>query len=320
LEDKDMILVTGGLGFIGAHTVRALLDLGQQCVVVSRTARKPPDFLAEASMDDLKVERADCTDLAGLLEVGKRHEITGVVHLAAAPLSHGSSLDNLEENVLAFFTVARAARQWGVSRVVQASSIGVYGGVTASVYSEDLPLPVPSQHALQAYKKGAEIFASAIDATEGLQIASVRIGAIWGPLGRERSPFFAAPQLIHTAAHRDVEPLNPVPFAGDGIDMLYAADCGRAIALLQTARVLNYQAYNVGSGHVTTNQEVAEAIVRTVDVPAPVLNDGRSAAAPAADAYLDTGRLHADTGFEPRHDLDAAVADYVQWLRAGHTR
>jgi UDP-glucose 4-epimerase len=315
-----MIIVTGGLGFIGAHTVRALLDLGQQCVVVSRTARRPPDFLAEVSKDDLIVEQADCNDLASLLELGKRHEITGVVHLAAAPLSHGSSLENLEENVLAFFTVARAARQWAVSRVVQASTIGVYGGVTASVYREDLPLPVSSQHALQAYKKGAEIFATAIAATEGLQIASVRIGAIWGPLGRERSPFFAAPQLIHAAAHRDAKPLNPLPFAEDGIDMLYAADCGRAIAALQTARALNYQTYNVGSGHVTTNREVADAIVRAVDGPAPILADGRSPGAPAADAYLDTGRLHADTGFEPRHDLDAAVADYVQWLRAGHAR
>lgn len=315
-----MILVTGGLGFIGAHTVRALLTLDQPCVVVSRTARKPPDFLAEASKDDLMVEQADCTDLASLLEVGRRHEITGVVHLAAAPLGHGSSLESLEENVLAFFTVARAAREWGVSRVVQASTIGVYGGVTAGVYREDLPLPVSSQHALQAYKKGAEIFATAIATTDGLQIVSVRIGAIWGPLGRERSPFFAAPQLIHAAARRDAEPLNPVPFAGDGIDMLYAADCGRAIALLQTARILNHQTYNVGSGHVTTNREVADAIVRAVGGPAPVLTEGRSAGAPAADAYLDTSRLHNDTGFEPGHDIDAAVADYVQWLRAGHTR
>lgn len=315
-----MILVTGGLGFIGAHTVRALLDLGQRCVIVQRTARKPPDFLAEASEDYLVVEQADCTDLAGLLEVGKRHEITGVIHLAAAPLSHDSPLDNLEENVLAFFTVLRAARRWGAGRVVQASTIGVYGGVTASVYREDLPLPIASPHALQAYKKGAEIFASAIAASEGLQVASVRIGAIWGPLGRERSPFFAAPQLIHAAAAGDLGAAGPPPYAGDGIDMCYAPDCGRAIALLQTAATLHHRTYNVGSGQITTNADVAGAIVRIVGGPPPVLADGRSPGAPASDAYLDISRLRADTGFEPQDDLDAAVADYVRWLRAGHPR
>jgi UDP-glucose 4-epimerase len=314
-----MILVTGGLGFIGAHTVRALLDLGQQCVIVQRAARKPPDFLAGAGEDDLVIEQADCTDLAGLVEVGKRHEITGVIHLAAAPLSHDAPLDNLEENVMAFFTVLRAARRWGVGRVVQASTIGVYGGVTASVYHEDLPLPIASPHALQAYKKGAEIFGSAIVA-EGLQVTSARIGAIWGPLGRERSPFFGAPQLIHAAAAGDPGAVGPPLYAGDGIDMCYAPDCGRGIALLQTAPALNHRTYNVGSGRITTNADLADAIVRAVGGPAPVLADGRSPGAPASDAYLDITRLHADTGFEPRHDLDAAVGEYVSWLRAGHPR
>lgn len=314
-----MILVTGGFGFIGAHTVRALLDLGHQCVIVQRTARKPPDFLAGAGEDDLVAECADCTDLGGLLEIGRRHEITGVIHLAAAPLSHDSPLDSLEENVVAFFTVMRAARQWGVGRVVQASTIGVYGGVTASAYHEDLPLPVASPHALQAYKKGTEIFASAI-AAAGSQVVSARIGAIWGPLGRERSPFFAAPQLIHAAAAGDPAAAGPPPYAGDGIDMCYAPDCGQAIALLQTAPVLNHTTYNVGSGHVTTNAEVADAIARSVGGPAPALADGRSPNAPATDAYLDISRLRADTGFEPRPDLDTAVGEYVSWLRAGHPR
>lgn len=316
-----MILVTGGLGFIGAHTVRALLDHGQQCVIVQRTARKPPKFLAGASGSDLVAEQADCSDLAELLELGKRHEITGVVHLAASPLGHGSPLDSLEENILAFFTVLRAARQWGINRVVQASTIGVYGGVTVDVYREDLRLPVESQHALQAYKKGMEILGAAVATTEGMQVASVRIGAIWGPLGRERSPFFAAPQLVHAVAHGDTGggPAAP-PYAEDGIDMLYAPDCGRAIALLQMATTLNHGTYNIGSGRVTTNREVATAIVRAVGGPAPVLAAGRSPGAPARDAYLDISRLRADTGFEPGHDLEAAIADYVRWLRAGHAR
>src|ERR1044072_8591223 len=74
-----MILVTGGLGFIGSHTVRALLDLGEDCVLVQRRAAGPPADLAEA-----QVEQADITDLTALLDIGTRHKITGTVPLAGS--------------------------------------------------------------------------------------------------------------------------------------------------------------------------------------------------------------------------------------------
>jgi UDP-glucose 4-epimerase len=102
--------------------------------------------------------------------------------------------------------------------------------------------------------------------------------------------------------------------------MCYAPDCGRPIALLQTAPTLNHRTYNIGSGRITTNADVADAIVRIVGGPAPALADGRSPGAPGSDAYLDISRLRADTGFGCQYDLDAAVAEYVGWLRAGHPR
>ncbi|WTF33264.1 NAD-dependent epimerase/dehydratase family protein [Streptomyces sp. NBC_01602] len=55
-----MILVTGGLGFIGSHTVRALLDLGEDCVVVQRHARELPAVLAG---ERVEVEQADAKAL-----------------------------------------------------------------------------------------------------------------------------------------------------------------------------------------------------------------------------------------------------------------
>ncbi|WP_253209641.1 NAD-dependent epimerase/dehydratase family protein [Streptomyces niphimycinicus] len=76
-----MILVTGGLGFIGAHTVRALLDLGEDCVVAQRRTRELPAVLAG---ERVAVEQADITDRDALLAIGRRHDITGIVHLAAS--------------------------------------------------------------------------------------------------------------------------------------------------------------------------------------------------------------------------------------------
>ena len=77
-----MILVTGGLGFVGTHTTRALLDLGESCVLVQRREPVLPDGLAGRA--GLFTERADVGDLAALLEIGRRHPVTGIVHLAGS--------------------------------------------------------------------------------------------------------------------------------------------------------------------------------------------------------------------------------------------
>jgi UDP-glucose 4-epimerase len=303
-----MILVTGGLGFIGAHTSRALLDLGERCVIGQRRVAPVPDLLTGG---DAVPAPMDCTELASVLAVGERHRITGIVHLAGAAMTGASPLDELWANTQAFFNVLQAAREWGVTRVVQASTIGVYGGVDTDVYREDAPLPIPSGHAIPAAKKIAEVIASAVT---DLEIVSVRIGAIWGPLGRTRSPFFGTPQLVHAAVHgSDAEP----PYADDAVDMCYVRDCGRVVALVQTAKTLAHRTYNIGSGRATSNREVAAVISRVVPGARPLLADGSRF---GGSAPLDISRLHADTGFEPEYDLDRGIAEYVQWLRAGHPR
>jgi UDP-glucose 4-epimerase len=312
-----MILITGGLGFVGAHTTKALLDLGEACVVAHRGMREPPDFLTGYPCHQLIAERMDCTDFDSVLAVGKRHEITGIVHLAAASMGQGTALDELQANTLALFAMVRAGQHWGVGRMVLASTIGVYGGITAATYFEDLPLPVPSARPIQATKKSAEILAYAAGDQPG--VVSARIGAIWGPLGRESSPFFAAPQLIHAAAVGR-EPPGPASYADDGIDMCYARDCGRAIALLQTSPGVRHRTYNVAMGQITTNGEVADALRRVVPEATPVLAQGRRPGGPPYDANLDIGRLREDTGFRPDYDLESGIADYVAWLRQGHPR
>jgi UDP-glucose 4-epimerase len=77
-----MILVTGGFGSIGAHTALALADLGEHVVVTRHRKAAPPSFLEGR----VTVEQADLADLEALRAIGDRHEITGIVHLAAVAL------------------------------------------------------------------------------------------------------------------------------------------------------------------------------------------------------------------------------------------
>ncbi|XVQ81736.1 NAD-dependent epimerase/dehydratase family protein [Microbispora siamensis] len=333
-----MILVTGGRGFIGAHTVRALLDLGERCVLGQRAAGPPPALVSEREVRDGRavVEPMDCTDPGSVLAVGRRHRVTGIVHVAAAGIGASAPLDELSANAAGLFAVLRAAREWGVGRVVVASTIGVYAGVSGPALREDAPLPIASPHPIPAGKKIAEVVAD-VAASSGLDVVAARIGAIWGPLGRPSSPFFAAPRLVHAAARHaaadggaSLSPAAPgeggtpgeaaPSYAEDAIDMCYARDCGRALALLQTTATLSHRTYNIGGGRAVANHEVAAAIGRAVPKAVPALLPGRSPGAPAVDACLDISRLREDTGYAPEYDLDRAMADYVGWLRAGNRR
>ena len=75
-----MILVTGGLGMIGAHTARALVDLGHEVVVTAHRRTEVPSFLAGR----VTVEPLDVTDRDAFLALAGRHDISDIVHLAGS--------------------------------------------------------------------------------------------------------------------------------------------------------------------------------------------------------------------------------------------
>lgn len=310
-----MILVTGGLGFIGQHTVRALLDLGESCVLVQRRAPEVPAGLAGA---DVVVEQADISDLAALRAVGDRHKITGVVHLAAS-FPWGGTAEPVADarRVLdSLFNVVEAAAEWGVPRMSVASTIGVYGGVAAEgPLREDMPLPMTSGHMIPAFKKIGELLTDHLSGELDVELVNLRIGAIWGPNGHMPDRFFAAPSLVRAAAtgtEPDLSELYAPAHAEDAIDLCYVKDCGRAIAMLQLAERLNHRTYNVASGRATTNAEVIAAIRKAVpDARVDLPTGGTS-----RPSWLDTTRLRQDTGFSPAYDIDRAAADYIDWLRA----
>lgn len=323
-----MQLITGGLGFIGSHTARALLDLDEECVVTRHTATQVPDFLQSDLGSRLVVEPLDVESGSALLDLGNRHTITGIVHLAD-PATHrlwnraGSAspgrLDGLFDSL---FHVLHAAREWGTPRVTIASTIGVYGGVAPGRWSEDTALPMLASHAIPTAKKCTELLATLIGDQIGIAAVHVRPSAIWGPLGRAQSSFFALPALVHAAVHGDSEsPSIPQPlYADDATDACYVKDCARAIALIQTAPTLDHRTYNIGSGRTTSNEQIVAAIKRTLPDATFTLTDNRSPHSPPVDPFLDLTRIHRDTGYEPAYDIDAAIADYINWLRAGHDR
>jgi nucleoside-diphosphate-sugar epimerase len=309
-----MILVTGGLGMIGAHTARALVDLGHEVVVTSHHRAEVPSFLA----GKVTVASLDVTDRDAFLALADRHDISDIsdiVHLAGS-VPDADPVDFFRTDTTGLLNALDAARTWGVRRFAVASSLGVYLGRSEIPWHEDLALPTADlPHLIIAFKKAVEPLTTHSLAGSGVQPVVLRIGSIWGPLMDPESPFNPIPPYI-SAVLRGEQPRPP--HAEDGGDSCYAPDAGRAIALLTTEETLRHNTYNVSSGRPLTNRELADALVAITPGLRLDLLPGRQNG-PGADPYLDITRLTTDTGFTPAFDVASAVADYVAW-RADNPR
>jgi UDP-glucose 4-epimerase len=316
-----MILITGGLGFIGSHTTQALIDAGEQCVLVQRSHAEIP---ADRFSAPVAVEQADATDLDSLLSIGDRHEITGIVHLAGSmpwPPSSEPPVQAARRTLGRLFNIMQAATEWGVKRVGLASTIGVYAGARNPLegpLTEDMPLSMTAPHLIPTFKKVSELLSGHLADATDIEVINLRISGTWGPLGHA-DPFFPAPELVHAAARGQTPDLSTYRgriHAEDALDLCYVKDTGRAIALLQLADHLNHRTYNVASGHATTNAEISSAIQQVVPDAQVQLPPGGE----PRQSWLDITRLQQDTGYEPIWDTQRAAADYIAWLQADHDR
>lgn len=309
-----MILVTGGLGFIGAHTVRALASLGRPCLAATRRPAPDPAPFADLG-DTVTVVRADAADPSSLRRAGDGHRVSGIVHLAApVPGPPGEQAAFVRTSVTALLNLLDAAAAWGVPRVSLASSVGVYQGVPDTPWREDARLRQLAIDPIPAAKHAAELLAAIATQSAGPQVINLRIATIWGPGNASRAP--VVPNLVHAAVRG--EPVQQPVYADDGSDLCYVADCARAIALVQCADTLPHPIYNIGSGRPTRPAQVCDALSRIIPGAALDLTPGRDPRGPGHDTWLDVTRLRHDTGYQPTYDLDRGLREYTDWLRDGH--
>jgi nucleoside-diphosphate-sugar epimerase len=300
-----MILVTGGLGMIGAHTARALVELGHEVVVTTYRRTEVPSFLD----GKVAVESLDVTDRDAFLALGNRYELSDIVHLAGT-IPGEDPVGFFRTELTGLLNALDAARSWGVRRFAVASSIGVYIGRSEIPWHEELALPSAElPHLIVAFKKAVEPITTHSLRGTGIEPVLLRIGSIWGPLMDPESAFSPRPPYI-SAVLRGEKP-QPL-YADDGGDCCYAPDAGQAIALLTTAESLRHDTYNVSNGRPSTNREFADAVQAAIPGAEPSLLPGRQHG-PGDDPYLDITRLSEDTGFKPAFDTTTAVADYVTW-------
>lgn len=312
-----MILVTGGLGFIGLSTARSLIDLGETCVLTRFHVARDPEFMSDEFGKRAFIEQLDVTDAASFSALGDKYDIDGIIHLAVPGFGALGPFDDFKTNMDGLGNALQAAKDWGVKRISIASSLAVYGGLTELPYSEDMRMPLVGTNPTEAFKKSYEILSGHIADRAGIESVSLRISGIYGPLYHSMANLPS--RLVHAAVH-GTEPdfSRGTPYAGDGSDMCYVKDCGKGIALLQTAATLNHRVYNVAAGFPTTNGDLVNAIHKVIPDAKLELPEGHAPGGSGIVPWLDLTRIRQDTGYEPEFTTDTAIADYIGWLQAGN--
>lgn len=328
-EGNTMILILGGLGFVGANTTQALLEIGEECVLARHHTTRVPAFLQDAIGTRIFIEPLDITDVSALRNLGKQFPITGIIHLATGGLPAGpgaSALDlvhDVQTTLASIAAVFQVAQEWRVKRVLLASAPVVYNGITALPWRDDQPLPMTAAFSMEVAKKCGELVSSYLAHLTQVASVEMRLAGMYGP-NYDATRSSLAGRLVHAAVTDGQPNLDGMRFgsvyAQDGGDLCYVKDAARAIALLQTAMTLKRPVYNIGSGRSTTNQQIVEAIQRVVPSFAVELPSRSLADEPTPGWYFDITALREDTGFAPQFDVEAGIANYIAWLRAGNER
>jgi UDP-glucose 4-epimerase len=312
-----VILVIGGMGFIGLHATMRLLEVGQKVVISQHSAHRMPEPLQAELGARLFTARMDVANAYEVFDVVRRHQVESIVNLMAPPARSLSTQADYHLYTAGLLNVLEAARTFSLKRVSLGSSVGVYSGLPVGPFREDMTLPVDSPTQVSAFKKGMEIHAHYYAAQAKLNVVALRIASIYGPL--YYSMYNPVSRMCH-AAVKNVEPdFSDRPggtiFEDDQADWTYVKDVARGIQMVHTAESLRHRVYNIGSGRATSNRDILEAVRRAVPgARCAALKPGRSPSA-ATNPATDLSRIRTELGYEPQHTTETGVAAYIDWLR-----
>jgi UDP-glucuronate 4-epimerase len=318
-------VVTGGVGFIGFHTTRALLSRGDSVVVIDDLSDAPyPRAMKEQNLRDLRAEHgggeleiveACITDRAAIARAFDGAD--GVIHLAGLAGVRPSFLDPAryaKVNVEGTANVLELAITYGIRRVVFASSSSVYGNSTPLPALEDAPAVVP-ESPYAASKRGAELIARAISLKEpALACTALRFFTVYGP--RQR------PEMAITLFTQAVLAEQPIKMFGDGSmrrDFTHVSDIVEGVLAALDRAPMGFREYNLGSSAPVDLRALVEAIEKAAGAVPRVEHD----AIPLGDVtatYADCERARSELGWRATVGLGSGLESVVAWVRGARFR
>jgi UDP-glucose 4-epimerase len=310
------LVVIGGAGLIGSHTVDQLLaEDVSEIVVYDNFVRGLRENLANALRDP----RVKIFDVGGDITqtdiLNKALEnADGVFHFAALWLlqCHDFPRAAFDVNVRGTFNVMEACVKTGVKRLVYSSSASVYGDALKEPMDEDHPFN--NKNFYGATKIAGEAMMRAFHHRYGLNYVGLRYMNVYGPRQDYHGAYIAVIMKMLDAIDKGQGPT----VMGDGseaFDFVAVEDCGLANLCAMKADTVD-RFYNVGTGKRTSLRELAELIIELTGCDKTISYAPRSQATLVRNRIGCPKRASEEIGFTSRIDLSEGLKRLIQWRNA----
>lgn len=335
MPDSSSILVTGGAGFIGSHTVVALAEAGYRPVIIddfSNSDKSVLSGLRQILGYEPHCYVQDCNDSAALREIFKKENIQGAIHFAACK-AVGESMEEplryYRNNLGSMLTLMEVMLEYGVSDLIFSSSCTVYGEPDQLPVTETTPV----KSAISVYGNtkqiGEEILRDTVAAGKALRAISLRY---FNPIGAHPSaligelpigiPNNLVPFITQTAAGKRQQLTvfgddYPTPDGSCIRDYIHVMDLAEAhVAALKNLQNQSgsngYEVFNVGTGH---GNSVLELVKTFEAVTGQTLNYriGPRRAGDIAAVYADASKVNRELAWSAKRSLREALEDAWRW-------
>jgi UDP-glucose 4-epimerase len=337
------ILVTGGLGFIGSHTVVELQNEGFEVVIIddcSNSSEKVLNGITAITGKKPQFEKIDLREKNLVEDFFKRHQdVQGVIHFAASKAvgeSVAKPLLYYENNIGTLVYILKELTKKNSAHFIFSSSCTVYGQADKMPITEDAPVKPAESPYGNTKQMGEEILADTCKVTPGLQAISLRY---FNPMGAHPSakigelPIGVPQNLVPFITQTGIGIREQLSVFGndyptsDGTcvrDYIYVVDLARAHVvalqrLLQARNTDNYEVFNVGTGTGSTVLEVIHSFEKVSGVK---LNYKIVERRPGdiTKAYADTTKANDILGWQARYSLDEAMKSAWDWEQVIHKK
>jgi UDP-glucose 4-epimerase len=311
------LLVIGGAGLIGSHTVDALLkeDVGE-VIVYDNFVRGRMENLARARQDS----RFKVYDIGGdilqtdILEASMQG-VDGVFHLAALWLlqCHEFPRSAFDVNVRGTFNVMEACVKAGVKRLVYSSSASVYGDALTEPMTEDHPFN--NKNFYGATKICGEAMLRSFHHRYELDYVGLRYMNVYGPRQDYQGAYIAVIMKMLDAIDRGESPT----ILGDGseaFDFVSVEDCAQANVCAMKAYATD-SFYNVGTGLRTSLKELGELLIELTGTSKTLKYAPRSQATLVRNRIGCPQKATEEIGFTASIHLREGLQRLIDW-RASH--
>lgn len=332
----DKILVTGGLGFIGSHTVVELQNEGYEVVIIddlSNSSEKVLDGIAAITGKTPLFEKLDLKNKVGVEAFFAKHnDVKGVIHFAASKAVGESVKEPLmyyENNIATLVYILQELKKLPSAAFIFSSSCTVYGQADELPITENAPVKTAESPYGNTKQIGEEIIQDTCKVVPTLKAIALRY---FNPIGAHESveigelPIGVPQNLVPFITQTAIGLRQELSVFGDDYptpdgtcirDYIHVVDLAKAhvIALgrlLKGKNKSNYETFNLGTG---TGSSVLEVVKSFEKVSGKKLNykivDRREG--DIISAYADTNKANNELGWKTKLSLDDAMRSAWKW-------